>query len=110
MAKNKDENQAADETIKTETNEKIKKSQKEQNPKDKEKSKDKEKKEGGFSLSDWFIGVKSEFKRVTWPSRNEVIKMTVSVIATSALIGVIIIGYDFVLAAAYSAALNFFGV
>ena len=57
---------------------------------------------GGFSISEWFTGIKSEFKRVTWPTKTEVVKMTVTVITTSALVGAIIIGYDFILAALYN--------
>ena len=63
--------------------------------------------DSGFSLREWFTGIKSEFKRVTWPGRDEVIKMTVTVIATSAVVGVIIIGFDAVIAAAYNFIFSF---
>ena len=63
--------------------------------------------EGGFSLREWFTGIKSEFKRVTWPGRDDVIKMTVTVIATSAVVGVIIMGFNAAIAAAYNFMFSF---
>jgi len=57
--------------------------------------------EGGFSLSEWFGGIRGEFRRVTWPSRNEVIKMTITVIVTSGIVGAIIVGYDAILSFLY---------
>jgi len=61
----------------------------------------KEKKEGGFS--EWFSGIMGEFKRITWPDRKSLVKMTVTVIITSGIFGGIIVLYDFVLAGAYDA-------
>jgi len=58
--------------------------------------------EGGFSIVDWFVGIKSEFKRVTWPNKPDVARMTVIVITTCAIFGVIIVGMDAVIAAAYN--------
>ena len=59
----------------------------------------KEKKEGGFG--EWIGGIMGEFKRITWPDRKSLIKMTVTVIITSGIFGGIIVGYDFALAAGY---------
>ncbi|MDR2182674.1 MAG: preprotein translocase subunit SecE [Clostridiales bacterium] len=67
----------------------------------------KEKSEGGFS--EWFSGIMGEFKRITWPDRKSLIKMTVTVIITSGIFGGIIVLYDFVLAAGYDALVALLG-
>ncbi len=42
-----------------------------------------------------FLGeVRSETAKVTWPTRNAVIKMTIIVIAVSALVSVYVFGLD----------------
>ena len=46
--------------------------------------------------------VRSELKRVTWPSRREVYATTVVVILTSILFGVYLWGLDLILSAAVS--------
>ncbi|MCL2375766.1 MAG: preprotein translocase subunit SecE [Defluviitaleaceae bacterium] len=58
------------------------------------------KKEGRFS--EWFSGIIGEFKRITWPDRKTLVKMTVTVIITSGIFGGIIVAYDFVLGAGYN--------
>ena len=60
-----------------------------------------QKDDDGFSLVKWFVGIKSEFKRVTWSSKQEVVKMTITVITTSAVVGAIIVGFDTVITFAY---------
>jgi len=54
-------------------------------------------------LSEWFNGIIGEFKRITWPDRKTLVKMTVTVIVTSGIFGGIIVLYDFVLGAGYNA-------
>jgi len=71
-----------------------------------ENKKVKEKKEGGFS--EWFGGIMGEFKRISWPDRKELVKMTVTVIVTSGVFGGIIVLYDFVLGSGYNALVNLF--
>ena len=66
-----------------------------------------EKEEGGFGK--WWEGISGEFKRITWPNRPELVKMVVTVIVTSGVVGAIIVGYDFLLAAGYDLLLNLFG-
>jgi len=45
-----------------------------------------------------FIGeVRDELKKVTWPTRNEVIRLTLVVILVSLLVGAYISGFDFML-------------
>jgi preprotein translocase subunit SecE len=48
----------------------------------------------------FFQEVRSELKRVTWPSRREVYATTVVVILTSILFGVYLWGLDLILSAA----------
>jgi preprotein translocase subunit SecE len=57
--------------------------------------------EGGGGLTGWwdrtrsfFTEVRSEMRRVTWPSRREVYATTVVVIATSAFFGIYLFSLD----------------
>ena len=47
-----------------------------------------------FSLTGFWEGVKSEFKKIIWPTRDEVITQTISVIAISTVLGLIIAAMD----------------
>lgn len=44
----------------------------------------------------FFAGVKSEFKKITWPDRRETLKQSVAVVAISVVVGVIISIIDYV--------------
>lgn len=44
----------------------------------------------------FFGEVKSELSKVTWPTRNEVIRLTLIVFAVSAIIGVYVGSLDYV--------------
>lgn len=48
------------------------------------------------------IGVKSEYKKIVWPSRNTLAKQTISVVFMSLIIGLIIFFYDTVFAALFA--------
>ncbi|MCL2397594.1 MAG: preprotein translocase subunit SecE [Defluviitaleaceae bacterium] len=77
-----------------------------------EKKKDKQtqavsEKSGGFA--EWLSGITGEFKRIAWPDRNSLVKMTVTVIVTSGVFGGIIVLYDFILAAGYDGLVSLFG-
>ncbi len=50
-----------------------------------------------FSLTGFWDGVKSEFKKIIWPTRDEVISQTISVIAISTALGLIIAALDTVI-------------
>lgn len=52
------------------------------------------KKEQTFSVVTWFKEVRAEAFKVVWPSRQELAKMTFTVIVTSLLFGVLIAGMD----------------
>lgn len=41
-------------------------------------------------VSDWFKGLKAEFKKIVWPNRDTVTKETTAVLFVSVLLGVII--------------------
>ena len=46
----------------------------------------KEKKKFGAGIVNWFKGVKSEFKKIIWPAPNKVVKDTVIVLVTVAIV------------------------
>ncbi len=45
----------------------------------------------------WFKGLKSEFGKIIWTSKQEVVKQTVSVVAISVVLGLIIAVIDKIL-------------
>lgn len=47
------------------------------------------------SVVGFFSEVKSELSKVTWPTRNEVIKLTAIVLLVSAIVGLYVGGLDF---------------
>ena len=44
-----------------------------------------------------FKGIKSEFKKITWPDKHSTFKQSVAVVAISVVVGVIIAVLDFVI-------------
>lgn len=62
-----------------------------------------------FSLSEIYKVHTAEFKRVVWPSRQEVIKQTITVIVISLIIGLIIWGLDIAYENAYQALITALG-
>ncbi|MBP3603840.1 MAG: preprotein translocase subunit SecE [Lachnospiraceae bacterium] len=55
------------------------------------KEKAKEKKPG------FFKGLKSEYKKITWPDKDSLLKQTVAVVCVSVVVGVIIAILDFMI-------------
>lgn len=47
------------------------------------------------SKTGFFSGVKSEFKKITWPDRKEMLKQSVAVVCISVVVGAIIAVLDF---------------
>ncbi len=47
------------------------------------------------SITNFFSEVKIELSKVTWPTRNETIKLTLIVLSVSAIIGAYVGGLDF---------------
>ena len=53
-------------------------------------------KSGGASkITKFWNGVKAEFKRITWPTRDDLIKQTIAVVAVSVVVGALITILDF---------------
>lgn len=42
----------------------------------------------------WFQGMKAEFKKIIWPSKEQVAQNTFSVVVVSVVLGLIIVGID----------------
>lgn len=42
----------------------------------------------------WFKEVKSEFSKIIWPNKKELTKMTITVIVTALIFGIVISGFD----------------
>ena len=57
----------------------------------------------------FFIEVRNEMRRVTWPSRKEVYATTLVVILTSAFFGLYLWGLDVALSAAVNWIFRYFG-
>jgi preprotein translocase subunit SecE len=47
------------------------------------------------SVTAYLMEIKSELSRVTWPTRNEVVRLTLTVFLISAGIGLYVGGFDF---------------
>lgn len=44
----------------------------------------------------WFEGLKAEFKKIIWPTKQDLTKQTAAVVAGSVVLGIIIALLDFV--------------
>ena len=76
-------------------------------------AKSKDKKPNAFvsrvkSIGRYFREMKSELKKVVWPSRKQVIRNTIVVIAVVLVIGVLIWVFDWLAAAVVKALVNLF--
>ncbi|WMC93852.1 preprotein translocase subunit SecE [Kineothrix sp. MB12-C1] len=47
--------------------------------------------------TDFFKGVKTEFKKITWPDKDSLLKQSVAVVCISVIAGTIIAIIDFIL-------------
>lgn len=59
-----------------------------------EKKNDSKKDGKGFSFNSWFGAHKAEFKKIVWPTRQEVVKETIIVLVLCFVLGAIIFGLD----------------
>jgi preprotein translocase subunit SecE len=59
-----------------------------------------EKQEGG--LQRWLRETRGELRKVTWPTREEALRLTYVVIVLSLIMGAVLGGLDFILSTAYS--------
>lgn len=73
-------------------------------PEKKKDNKAKDKK--GFSFNSWFGAHKAEFKKIVWPTRQEVVKETIIVLVLCFVLGAIIFGLDTGISYGYDAILN----
>ena len=56
---------------------------------------DSAKSSGASKITKFWNGVKAEFKRITWPTKDDLIKQSVAVIVISVIVGAIIAVLDF---------------
>ena len=56
---------------------------------------DEVKKSSKKSLGDTLNDFKGEFKKIIWPSRQELVKKTITVLIACAIVGAIIIVFDY---------------
>ncbi len=61
------------------------------------------KKDTGSRISGFFAGVKGEFSKIIWPTREDMIKQTAAVVAVSVVCGALIAVMDY----AFEAGLHF---
>ena len=54
-------------------------------------------KKGQSKVASYFKGLKSEFKKITWPDRQSTFKQSVAVVAISVVVGVIIAILDYII-------------
>ena len=47
--------------------------------------------------SDWLTGLKAEFRKIIWPTKEQLAKETTAVVIASVILGVIIALLDFVI-------------
>lgn len=76
--------------------------------KDASAKKDKDKKSFAAAFTGKFKDIVGEFKKIIWPDRKDLVKSTVNVIATSLIIGVVIVIMDFLFSEGYSLFLKLF--
>ncbi len=50
-----------------------------------------------LKISEFWKGVKAEFKKVIWPDKNDLLKQSIAVTAVSIVVGAIIAVLDFAL-------------
>lgn len=57
----------------------------------------------------WIAGLKTEFKKIVWPTKDDTTKQTVAVIITSVVIGCLVALMDFVIRIGVENLVNFPG-
>ena len=73
------------------------------------KDKNSDKKPGFFArMGKWFRDMKSELKKVQWPTRKQTINNTLIVIACVIVVGIVIALFDFVAGEAIKLLINLF--
>ena len=57
----------------------------------------KKEKKANAAKPSFFKGVKAEFKKISWPNRESVIKQSVAVVCISVVLGAVIAVLDFIM-------------
>ncbi|MCL2563513.1 MAG: preprotein translocase subunit SecE [Oscillospiraceae bacterium] len=78
-------------------------------PEQKPEKKAKKKKPGGNRVSKWFRELRSELKKVSWPSRAQIINNTWVVLVVTCVCAVAIWGFDYISGQMVSTLIRFFG-
>jgi preprotein translocase subunit SecE len=60
-------------------------------------------------IKDTYITYRSEFAKIVWPSRPELIRKTITVVVISGIFGVYIAGLDAILAQIFTTLVGFMG-
>ena len=47
-------------------------------------------------ISDFWKGINTEFKKIVWPTKDDIVKQTIAVISSSIVLGIIISILDFI--------------
>ena len=45
----------------------------------------------------WFTGLKAEYRKIIWPTKNAIIRQTVAVVVSTVILGLIIAGVDYLI-------------
>ena len=45
----------------------------------------------------WFTGLKAEYRKIIWPTKNAIIRQTVAVVVSTIILGLIIAGVDYLI-------------
>ncbi len=57
----------------------------------------------------WFEGLKTEFKKIIWPTKDDTTKQTIAVVITSVVIGCLVAVIDFIIRIGVENLVNFPG-
>ena len=60
-------------------------------------------------VANWFRGMKSELKKVIWPSRKQTVNNSLVVLAVIAVVGVVLWGFDYLASALVQVLISIFG-
>ncbi|MCL2620654.1 MAG: preprotein translocase subunit SecE [Defluviitaleaceae bacterium] len=61
------------------------------------------------AASSWWGGLVGEFKRISWPTKEQIAKMTIAAIVVSGIVAAIITGYDLLLGFLHNGLINLVG-
>ncbi len=53
-------------------------------------------------VNGWFKNIIGEFRKIVWPDKKALVKHTVNTVVTTAIVGAVIVGLDFLFSNGYS--------